>query len=148
MDELANRVRVHVLERTIETTEVPTAGEVATQLDLDESTVVGAYRALADGHVFVLEPNDSTRLRMANPFSGVPTDFVVTVAGRRYSGNCVWDALGIISLLGGDGTVDVPCPDCFEPLTLKVAGRRLVTADGVVHFSVPAREWWDDIVFT
>jgi len=40
------------------------------------------------------------------------------------------------------------CPDCAEELRLDVAGGKLVGAEGIVHFSVPARQWWDDIVFT
>jgi hypothetical protein len=29
-----------------------------------------------------------------------------------------------------------------------VTDGKLVESDCVVHFSVPARRWWDDIVFT
>jgi hypothetical protein len=142
------RVRLAVLERTIATGLVPSAGELAAQLQADEAAVVDAYGKLHESHVYVLEPSDPTRLRMANPFSAVPTPFKVTEQGRGYFGNCVWDALGIISLLGGNGTVETSCPDCNEPLRLRVEGRELVEAGGVAHFSVPARRWWDDIVFT
>jgi len=136
------------LEQTIETGSVPAARELSLRLGLDEAAVVAAYRRLGEGHVYVLEPSDPTRLRMANPFSAVSTDFVVTVRGRVYFGNCAWDALGIVALLGGDGTVATRCPDCAEELRLDVAGGKLVGAEGIVHFSVPARQWWDDIVFT
>ena len=148
MDELLNRVRIAVLQRTIETSEVPSSAELARELLLPDERVVAAYRSLADSHVYVLEPDDPTRLRMANPFSAVPTAFRVRAGGRAYFGNCVWDALGIVSLLGGDGAVETSCPDCGQPLALRVAGRQLVEGDGVVRFSVPARHWWDDIIFT
>ena len=85
---------------------------------------------------------------MANPFSAVPTAFKVMARGGSYYGNCVWDSLGIVALLGGEGSVETPCPDCSEPLRLHVLGGTLVESEGVVHFSVPARHWWDDIVFT
>lgn len=147
-DSLTLRIRIKVLERAIETGIVPSAVELASVLGLGVPIVADAYRELAGAHVYVLEPGDSTRLRMANPFSGVPTPFAVTARGRRYFGNCVWDALGIISLLGGQGTVETLCPDCRQPLGLKISGRRLVEAEGIVHFSVPARHWWDDIIFT
>lgn len=148
MDELLNRVRLAVLSRTIETTKVPSAVELAAALSLPESQVAEAYPGLADSHVYVLEPTDRTRLRMANPFSAVPTTFSVTTRGRFYFGNCIWDALGIVSLLGGEGTVETSCPDCGQPLVLRVTGRRLGEGEGVVHFSVPARHWWDDIIHT
>ena len=145
---LVNEVRVRVLEATRETTRVPSAAELSRALGCSVSDVVGAFAQLGDSHVFVLEPGDPTRLRMANPYSAVPTAFRVETAGRSYYGNCVWDALGIVSLLGGEGTVRTACPDCREPLQLEVMGGRLLTQAGLVHFSVPARHWWDDIIHT
>lgn len=142
------RVRLAVLEMVIATGAVPGAREVAGHLGLDEASVVEAFRALHDGHVYVLEPGEAAALRMANPFSAVPTPFAVTARGRAYFGNCIWDALGVVSLLGGDGTIDTSCPDCKHPLRLRVVGRELVESEGIVHFGVPARRWWDDIVFT
>ena len=142
------RVRLAVLERTIASGQVPTAGEIAAELDMPIAMVQEAYAKLGEGHVFVCEPDDPSRLRMANPFSAVPTAFKVSARGGSYYGNCVWDSLGIVSLLGGEGVVETSCPDCSEPLSLRVTGGKLVESDSVVHFSVPARRWWDDIVFT
>ena len=142
------RVRIAVLERTIASGQVPTAGEIAAELDLPLAMVQEAYARLGESHVFVCEPGDPSRLRMANPFSAVPTPFKVSARGGSYYGNCVWDALGIVSLLAGEGSVATSCPDCSEPLSLRVSDGRLVASEGVVHFGVPARQWWDDIVFT
>jgi hypothetical protein len=148
MDEVTNHIRLAVLRRTIETTHVPSAKELASELAQPESRVTEAYRALAEGHVYVLEPGDPSRLRMANPFSAVPTAFRVMARGRQYFGNCVWDSLGIVSLLGGEGTVETACPDCGQATALRVAGGRLIEGAGIVNFSVPARQWWDDIIYT
>ncbi len=148
MSNLLVRVRIAVLERTIASGQVPTAGEIAAELDLPLEMVQETYARLGESHVFVCEPGDPSRLRMANPFSAVPTAFKVMARGGSYYGNCVWDSLGIVALLGGEGSVETPCPDCSEPLRLHVSGGTLVESEGVVHFSVPARHWWDDIVFT
>lgn len=145
---LVDEVRQLVLQVAADTTEVPDASQVAGQLRRPTADVIEAFRQLGESHVFVLEPGDPSRLRMANPYSAVPTPFRVEVAGRSYYGNCVWDSLGIVSLLGGDGRVLTPCPDCQELQELEVKGRRLQRAAGVVHFSVPARHWWDDIIHT
>ena len=142
------RVRLAVLERTIASGQVPTAGEIAAELDLPLAMVQEAYAMLGETHVFVCDLDDPSRLLMANPFSAVPTPFKVSARGGSYYGNCVWDGLGIVSLLGGEGLVETACPDCSEPLRLRVGGGKLVESEGVVHFSVPARRWWDDIVFT
>ena len=142
------RARLAVLERTIASGQVPTAGEIAVELDLPAAMVREAFAKLGEAHVFVCEPGDPSRLRMANPFSAVPTPFQVSARGGSYYGNCVWDSLGIVSLLGGEGEVETSCPDCGDSMRLRVEGGELVESEGVVHFGVPAREWWDDIVFT
>lgn len=141
-------VRLDVLHEASRSGRVPDAAEVARRLGRSAGDVVEAFRQLAESHVYVLEPDDSTRLRMANPFSAVPTPFNVEVGGRQYFGNCVWDALGVVSLLGGEGRVQTVCPDCQETMALHVSGRRLAPLEAVVHFGVPARRWWDDIIHT
>jgi hypothetical protein len=146
--EFVNQVRLDVINKAIETTQVPDATAVAADLGCTEAEVREAFRLLAEGHVYVLEPGDGGRLRMANPFSAVPTRFLVDAGGKRYFANCAWDALGIVAVLGGTGTVRTSCPDCGEPLDIKVDSGRLAGAEGVVHFSVPAIHSWDDIVFT
>src|SRR5207248_2967833 len=100
----------------------------------------------AESHVLVLAPG-TPYVWMANPFSAIPTPFRVEANGRRYFGNCVWDALGIVAMLGGTGTVRNPCPDCGEPQTLTVDDDGRIHGEGVVHFAVPAAHWWDDIGF-
>ena len=146
--ELVNEVRLQVLRTTIDTTAVPSALETAAVLGIRGEQAIEAYRKLGDGHVYVTEPADPTRLRMANPFSAVPTGFRVETRGKSYYGNCVWDALGVVSLMGGNGQVKTGCPDCGEALTLVISGDELVQKEGLVHFSVPAAHWWDDIVYT
>lgn len=146
--EFNTRVRLDVLAAARESGWLPDAATVAGRLGETVADIVDAFRQLAEDHVQVLEPDDPTRLRMANPFSGVPTSFRVEVGDRKYFGNCVWDALGVVSLLGGDGRVLTSCPDCHEPMVLEIKLRQLINPVGVVHFSVPARRWWDDIIHT
>ena len=104
-----------------------------------------ALRRLASQRIIVLDADGS--IRMAAPFSGVPTAYVVRAGERTYYANCIWDALGISPMLKIDSTINTNCPDCDEPLELQVRGGELI-GDGIVHFSVPAREWWNDIVYT
>jgi Alkylmercury lyase len=82
------------------------------------------------------------------PPSAAPTSFLVGSGERRWWGNCIWDALAILALLQLDGWVQTACPDCGAELRLDVAGNDLTHHDGVVHFAVPARDWWHSIGFT
>jgi hypothetical protein len=141
-------VRLHVIRTAMERSTVPTARETASSLRISPDQAIEAYRILAESHVYVLEPGDPTRLRMANPFSAVTTAYQVEASGKRYYGNCVWDGLGIVALMGGTGCLKTACSDCGEALTVTVSDGILAGAEGVVHFSVPAAHWWDDIIHT
>jgi hypothetical protein len=97
--------------------------------------------------VLVLAPG-TTAVWMANPLCATPTSFRVGTPRGEYWGTCAWDALGVVAMLGGEGTVRTRCPDCNEPLAMHVEGRRLAPVDGVAHFVVRARDWWENIAFT
>ena len=75
---------------------------------------------------------------MAHPFSAVPTPFRVDTAELAYWGNCAWDALAIPALLSLDATVSARSAESGE----------LVNVDGVVHFVVPPRRFWDNVGYT
>lgn len=137
-------VRRAVYDLTIRNGSTPAAAGVAAELGVPESDVRDAFRRLADSRILVLDGDD---IRMAAPFSGVPTPFVVRANGISYYANCIWDALGVSPMLKTDSVIETTCPDCAMPLELILRGDE-VTGEGMVHFAVPAREWWNDIVFT
>jgi hypothetical protein len=47
-----------------------------------------------------------------------------------------------------DGYVPAVCPVSGTKLSLSVEQSDLTRNDGVVHFAVPAADWWRDIGFT
>jgi hypothetical protein len=149
MDELDLRIRNHVYGSFVRDAAAPTPAESAAELGLEPAEVEAAYHRLHDAHALVLEPG-STRIRMLNPFSVVPTPHVVQAGGRSWHANCAWDALGIPAALHVDeASVVSECPDCGERLELELRGGELnESADLLVHFVVPARRWWEDIGFT
>ncbi len=106
-----------------------------------------AWRRLHDAHALVLGAQ-GTEIRMANPFSAVPTAYRVLAAGRWWYGHCAWDAFGICAALHTDGQIKTSCPDCGDFLRIQVGNRRPDPASLLFHCLVPARHWWDDIVFT
>ena len=140
-------VRQLVFTRTAETGRVPDVSDIAESLAQPRAAIEDSLRRLEAGRVLVLAPGTTT-IWMAHPFSAVPTDFPVDVNRRTYFGNCIWDALGIPAILGADGVVTTRCPDCGEPLVLKVQKDRLSHSEGLIHFAVPAARWWDNIGFT
>jgi len=47
-----------------------------------------------------------------------------------------------------DTAVETSCPCCGEAMTLAVRGGKPDTSVGIVHFGLPAKHWWENIVFT
>ncbi|MBM3821233.1 MAG: hypothetical protein FJW14_19755 [Acidimicrobiia bacterium] len=144
---LVQQVRLHVFGEAAATGRVPQRGQIAAALRAPETAVQEALRELASGKAIILAPHDGD-IWAANPFCAVPSPFRVAARGTRYAAICIWDALGIPAALGADATIHAACGDCGAPMTLEVVGDRLASAEGVVHFAVPALRWWDNIGFT
>jgi len=140
------RIRAAVYDTAIATGSLPSADQLAAQLGIPLAEVRASFERLASGRVLVLQPS-SREILMANPFSAVPTPFAVRADGRLYFGNCIWDALGIAAMLHTDSHIATSCGCCGEAMTLDVVDQRLEPASGVVHFAIPAKRWWEDIVY-
>lgn len=125
----------------------PMPVETAMELGMSSADAAAAVKRLADAHVLVLAPG-TPYIWMASPLCALPSPFAVRARDRDWYGVCIWDALGLIAMLGGDGTVTTRCPDCGDPLVIDVRDGEASGPEGaVVHFAVPARQWWDDIGF-
>jgi alkylmercury lyase-like protein len=147
-EDLDQMVRLHIYQEFLVSGQPPSVATTATALGIPEGASAASYDRLAKWRVIVLRPG-TREILMAPPLSAVPTRFLVQIAdGRRYYANCVWDALGVPAMLDQDANVEAVCGDCAEALGLTVRGGRLVRAEGVVHFAIPAAKWWDDIVLT
>ena len=131
----------------VELGRAPTASEVAGSDDLDEAAVAAGWQRLHDQHALVLD-SATSEIRMANPFSAVPTPYRIQADGRWWYANCAWDAFGICAALHVDGRIETACPDCGEALTVEVRDQRPDDDSLLFHCLVPAARWWDDIVFT
>lgn len=141
-------VKLYIYETIAQTAQVPSTAEVATALNSPLEDVMTAYAQLAQKRLLVLEPGDPSRIRMAPPFSGIKTMHLVQITGKDYYANCAWDAFGIAAALGQDADILSTCPDCGESLSYQVRDGRPLPQDSVVHFAVPAAQWWQDIIYT
>lgn len=131
----------------VELGRAPTIEEVARRSGMTSAEVDDGWRRLHDAHALVVSQGPA-EIRMANPFSAVPTAHRVRAADRWWYANCAWDALGICAALHADGRIETSCPDCGEPIVLEVRGQRPDNEGLLFHCLVPAAHWWDDIVFT
>lgn len=140
-------VRRQIYDSIMRDGRIPLAAEVAAALNRPLSDIQAAFGRMSDAHVLVLQ--DSGEILMANPFSSVPTPFIVEASGKQYWGNCIWDALGVLAMLHADGRVVTSCADCNEAMMVEVQGGNLIAElSALAHFAVPAAHWWDNIRFT
>jgi hypothetical protein len=146
-DAFARDVRLYVFGEAADTGRVPQPPDIATALGCSQLEVEQALRQLAAGKVLILAPNYGN-IWAANPFCAVPSPFRVEARGKTYWGICIWDALGIVAALGTDAVIRTACGDCSERMLLEIAAGKLKRSEGIIHFAVPARHWWDNIGFT
>lgn len=146
MNDLDTRVRLHLFERFVADGRPPTAAETGEALGVATEEATAAYRRLEEARVIVLAPG-TANVWMANPLSAVPTAFRVESERGDFFGNCIWDAFGVVAMLGRSGRVSTWCPDCQEPLTFTVRDGELEPVEAIAHYVVPAAHWWDNIAF-
>ena len=142
MDERDVDLRNRTYARFVELGRAPAPAELG-----DPADVLAGWRRLHDAHALVLEPATG-ELRMANPFSAVPTAYRVRASDRWWYANCAWDAFGICAALHSGGRIETSCPDCGEPISTDVHDAQPDDTSLLFHCLVPAARWWDDIVFT
>jgi hypothetical protein len=146
-DELDLEVRLSVYRHLVRTGRAPSLSETSVDVGVEPVAVSASLERLDASHVLVLHP--TTRdLWMAMPFSATPTGFRVRSGQRAWWANCAWDALGISAMLQIPVEITTSCSDCGDPPTVRTTGSALSALLGVVHFAVPAAEWWNDIGFT
>ena len=143
---LEKRLRKVIYRYFIQKQRAPSLAEMATMLSRPLLEIRAAVERLGQSHAIV--PQQNGELWRAAPFSAIPTAFPVQIGRRSWYGNCIWDALGIPAMLHKDGCVLASCACCNYAMPLTIKNGALEQTDGVIHIAVPARRWYEDIVFT
>jgi hypothetical protein len=94
------------------------------------------YKELNSRHALFLEPETLT-IRMAWPFSAVPTDFKVHADGKTYFANCAWDMLGIPAAIHADAAIEAVCTESNERVKLEIKDGQVTNYHLLVHFPLP-----------
>src|SRR5262245_30845249 len=131
-------VRVALYREFVRTGEAPTTEILAERIPASADEVRAALERLAAGKAIVLQP-ESREILMANPLCAVPTPYRVRTQGRSFFASCVWDGLGIMSMLRSDAVLDTSCACCGEAMTIETRDGQVAEARGAIHFAVPAK---------
>jgi hypothetical protein len=139
-------LRQVIYSRIINKGHIPTSEQIAHAAHISQKDVLAGFARLAEAHVLVLQKNGE--ILMAPPFSAVPTQFVIDARGRSRFANCAWDALGVPAMLRSDGKIDTACGCCGTAIHIAVRRGKVDYDEAVIHFAIPARNWWDNVVYT
>jgi hypothetical protein len=140
-------VRWLVYRTFAESGHAPSLAELACGVERDASEVAGSLERLQQAHALVLAP--VTRdVWMAHPFSAVPTAYTFIFNRRRYFANCAWDFFGLAALIGASGTFSARCAVSGATLGATFDRGALLQAEGILHFVVQPRRFWDNVAFT
>ena len=140
-------VRSRIYRSFADTGNAPVVPELAAAAGGTEHQVRTSLQTLYAAHEIAPLP-DGNGVWMANPFSGVPTDYLVETPEMTCYANCAWDALGVPAILESDGWTRAHCAESGEELVFGIENGRLAGDAGVIHLVTPIRDAWVDIGFT
>lgn len=146
-DTLLWQIRHFVYNHFADMTKPPSVDETARHFNISTEETTEYYKELHNRHAFFLDLESMT-IRMANPFSGIPTDFKVHANGKTYYANCAWDMLGIPAALHTDSVIEAVCTESNETVQLEIKDEQITNYQLLVHFPLPFARWYDDLVFT
>ena len=121
--------------------------ELAEMFDVQEQVARQSLHRLHDHHMIFLELSTDA-IRMANPFSAIPTRYKVKSGQKEWWANCAWDTLGIAAALNLDVTIQAVYPDTKDTIELQVINGTAHGENHIVYFPLPCRQWYDDLAFT
>lgn len=139
--------RYFVYQHFVETGRAPAGATIATHFNLTSVQTKALLQRLHDRHFLFLDP-DTQEIRIAAPFSAIPTRFKVHSQGKTYWANCAWDMLGIPAALKQDAFVEAFYSDTQDTVSFEVIGDDVRHSEGAIHFPLPVRQWYDDLIHT
>jgi hypothetical protein len=147
VQEFQDIIRIQVNRHIFDHGFAPTIIELARDLKSSESEIKAGLKQLSDNHAIVLHPN-SFDIWVAHPFALFPTLFWVEAGDRRWWGNCTWCSLGIASLTHTRTKIYTKVSGESTPLQIDIIDNKIVKNDLVVHFLIPAKKLWENVIYT
>ncbi len=147
MSDFDLNIRHKIYRHFAEYGRAPDYAEMARVVGAPAEDVRAAYHRLHERHMLFLEPG-SDAIRIANPFSAIPTSYTVTAGERTWWANCAWDAFGVAAALDIDARISVRYPGNKGTVDLEVANASVDGKGNLVYFALPFRQWYDDLVYT
>lgn len=141
------RLHYELIRSLVDKCSIPTNEELLARMACTERELDLAYQHLADEHGVVLHPN-SSRVWAIHPFSLAPTPFLIESGQKKWWGNCAWCSLGIAALLEAPSVITTTLGAEGEQVQLSIQNDQVNPSEFVVHFPIPMKHAWDNVVYT
>jgi Alkylmercury lyase len=140
-----SQLHYHLIRGLIERCVCPTNSELAQRLGMPTAGVEKLLSGLSDIHGVVLHPHVCEPW-IVHPFSTTPTIAWIKGARGSWWAPCVWCALGVTVLVGGETQIHTRLGGEAEPLTIPVTQGQPVGSNELwVHFAIPPARAWQNV---
>jgi heme-degrading monooxygenase HmoA len=140
-----SRVHHALLSRIAIDGHAPSIDAMAQAVGAAPEEVEGSLRRLHANHGLVLQPG-SMEVWVAHPFALSPTAVSVATGPRVFWAPCVWCAMGVVALAAPSADIRTRFGGETEELVLRVRDGKILDKDIVVHFAMPPRDAWNNVI--
>lgn len=141
----SSRLHYELVRGLIQNGACPTNADLSRHLGLSLPETEDQLQALAAIHGVVLHPHTPAPW-IVHPFSLTPTLNWIDGHGRGWWAPCIWCALGVATLVGGEVNIHSRYGAEGESVTIPVTNGRPVGFETVVvHFAIPPARAWDNV---
>lgn len=140
-----SRLHYELIHDLIENGACPTNPELADRMEISQDELEELLRSLSAIHGVVLHPHEC-RPWIVHPFSLTPTIHCIESRRANWWAPCVWCALGVATLVGGEVRIHTRVGAVSEPLPMLVRdGRPVGLEEILVHFAIPPAQAWSNV---
>ncbi|HTE54586.1 MAG TPA: organomercurial lyase [Kofleriaceae bacterium] len=138
-------VHHHILTGIVDRGHAPPLAELAASVAVSPSAIEDSLGRLGAAHGLVLHPG-STDVWIVHPFSLSPTaTWVEAHDGRGWWAPCLWCATGIAALAAPRAAIHARLAGEAEAITIAIEDGH-PRGDLLVHFALPPRDAWTNVV--
>ena len=137
-------VHHHLIRGMIDAGRCSSAEDLSTVLDVPIQEIKTSLRRLEENHGVVLHPHGCF-VWMVHPFAVSPSNTWVQQGDRGWWAPCVWCALGVATLVGGQVTIHGRIGGEAEPVRIPIKDGHPELTGMYAHFALPPKHVWDNV---
>jgi Alkylmercury lyase len=142
---LLSRLHYELIHGLMESGACPANSALASRMGITPVELEEFLRALSAIHGVVLHPH-ACKPWIIHPFSLTPTIHWIEGKWASWWAPCVWCALGVATLVGGEVRIHTRYGAESETVTILVKDGQPVGCEGVyVHFAIPPAQAWNNV---